>query len=293
MCQVRQRSSGGDRGADSEANNDVRQLRDGRVRQPLLDVVLRQSSDRAKDDGEASNDCQRHRETQVPRGVGAVEVHNYAADAEYARLHDRDRVQQRAHGRGRHHSGGQPAVGREQRRFHAKAGHEQRKDDRELRTVRREQISRDAASSGELSPTAERVEPDDAQRQQCAAGQRVLQVRPAAGLRLGVAVVDHERVGRQRQRLVEDKQRQQVRGERDADCRSDTDGEEPEEASFVGSVGQVAVGVDGSREPEHGRHDRKDGAHAVDGQTELRAQQRNADRNAVTSTSRCHADRDR
>ena len=90
-------------------------------------------------------------------------------------------------------------------------------------------------------------------------------MRPAAD-RLGVGLVGDERIGRKRQRLVEQEQREQVLGERDADGAAQRHGE----AHIVGGLprlvvaAHVADGIDRVHDPERGGDQRKQHSERLD-----------------------------
>ena len=90
-------------------------------------------------------------------------------------------------------------------------------------------------------------------------------MRPAAD-RLGVGLVGDERIGRKRQRLVEQEQREQVLGEGDADRAAQRHGE----ADIVGGLPRLVVaphvadGIDRVHDPEPGGNQRKEHSERLD-----------------------------
>ena len=112
--------------ADAAGEEHVAELRDRRVREDLLDVVLRQADRRREERREAADDRDDdHRVGREP------EEHVAARDHVDARRDHRRRVDQRRDGRRARHRVGQPDVERELRGLAARADEEAEADERQ------------------------------------------------------------------------------------------------------------------------------------------------------------------
>ncbi len=104
------------------AEHDVGELRDGRIRQPRLEVVFGERDERAHGQREGGHPHQPHRRAGAGEQIEPKHVDDDLEDGEDAGLHHGHGVEERAHGRGRDHRVGQPAVQRHERRFAASIG---------------------------------------------------------------------------------------------------------------------------------------------------------------------------
>jgi hypothetical protein len=163
-------------------------------------------------------------------------------------------------------------VQRHQRRLHAESGDQQREDHDQL-AVEFGRSPRQHAAVGEIDVARQAVEPDDADQQYRPAGEGVAEIDVAGAQRLVGAAVHHQRIGRQRQQLVEQEKREQVAGEGDAHGRGDAQAEEAEKARAVRRALEVADGVDGGEQPQHRRQRHEQHGQRVGAQHEVDARQ--------------------
>ena len=188
--------------------------------------------------------------------VEAEDVDQHLEHREHAGLDHRHRVQQRAHRRGRHHRRRQPAVERHERGL-ADAEHveHQQHGGGPLADRAGEDSARAEVEGPRLHPGPE----DREELQQDRRRQQDAEIGPARTPRLLAAAVGHQRVGRERQRLVEEEEREHVAGEGDADGA----GERDREADVVAGLVLLLVGadvadrIDRRRDPEEGRDQRE------------------------------------
>jgi hypothetical protein len=99
--------------------------------------------------------------------------------------------------------------------------------------------------------------------------QRIGEIAPAGGHGFGVALVDDERPGRQRQQLVEDEEGDQRARQGDAGRGRHAQAEEAEEARQMRAVPQIADGVDGGEQPQEGRQGEEQQRQRIDAQQQL------------------------
>src|SRR5690606_324995 len=193
--------------------HDVGELADRRIREPQLQVVLAQREDRG--------DQQRRRRRVLDglrRSVRAQrdETENVYGDLEdrkHAELDHGDGVQQRRNRRRRDHRRRQPAMERHQRRL-AGAESEQRENQRQQpgRDARDELVSlpehpaldKRQRPGQDIGPAHRRQQKHDGRAEQ------YRQVRSSGGAVPLLPAVRDERVSGERQRLVEEIQRQQI-----------------------------------------------------------------------------------
>ena len=249
---MHQAADGRDRAEHRGAERDIGHLTDGRIGQPLLQPVLRQRLERTIDDGGRRQHAEHGQQPQIMGEFDAIDVIDHAHDAEGAGLDHGDRVQQGADRRRCDHRLRQPAVQGHQCGFDAQPGQQQEEDDDEL-TVQRLGRRPEQTALGEGQLTDQGLEPDRADEQQHAAAHGVGQIDlgPVIGVRR--AAMGDQRIGRQREDLVEDHEGHQIPRERDADGRRDAETEETEEATAVRRVLQIADGIDGRHQPQDGR----------------------------------------
>ena len=234
----------------------IGKLAHGRVGEPAFQIVLAQRDQRGDHDGRGGDRDQplaaRHRAQKIE----AEDVDQDLEHREHAGLDHRHRVQERAHRRGRHHRRRQPAVERHERRL-ADAEH-----------VEHQQHGGCAFAhgTGENSALLEVERPhldpgpeDREELQQDRRRQQDPEVGPAGAPRLVGAAVSHQRIGGERQRLVEQEEREHVAGEGDADGAA----ERHREADVVAGPVALLVGadvadrIDRRRDPEERRDQRE------------------------------------
>ena len=210
------RADQGQRRQQGRRHHHIGKLTDGGVGQAPLEVVGAQRHHRGRDDGETSHHHQPvggAGHTRCGEIVDAKYVDDHLHHAEHAGLDHRHRVQQGRHRRGRHHCGRQPPMKRHQRRL-ADAEHAQRQQPGQARLPEfagQDTAGREVGGAGK--------KPDEHQRRQQEDDRGAHQqgeIHAATGARLVGAMVRDQRVGDERQQLVEHEQREQVAGKGDA-----------------------------------------------------------------------------
>ncbi len=274
MCKMRDRGGGRDRRADRDAQDDVGQLPDRRECQTLLDIVVRERLHRREQQRESSEARERHENTEISRQLGTVDEQHDARDSENARFDDRDRVQERANRCGGDHRRREPPVRREERCLHPEADHQKHEDRDERRRLPGIHAGGKNTAYPEVTAPADRIEPHHTERECRTPAERVVQVGAPSPERRRRARVHDERIGGQRERLVEDEEREEVGRERDSHRGPDTDGEEAEEPRPVTRVAHVASRVDRRHKPERARDDGEERAEPVGGDSQAGAKER-------------------
>jgi hypothetical protein len=122
------------------------------------------------------------------------------------------------------------------------------------------------ARQGELDGAGEALQPHDADQKRGAAADRIGEIAPSGGDRFRVAVMHHQRPGRQRQKLVEDEERDQRARQRDAGGGRHAQAEEAEEPRQMRALPEIADGVDGGEQPQEGRQGEEQQGQRVDAQ---------------------------
>jgi len=229
----------------------VGELRDRRIGEPGLQVVLVHRDERGEEDRARGDPDERRRRPRRGEEVDAEDVDDDLQDAENARLHDGDGVEEGRHRRRRHHGVRQPGVGGHQRRLADAVGVEEEERDEERRRGFR--VHGEEPARRELRRPGDREGPGDRGEEKADRGaHQDAEVDAAPALRVFVALVGDEREGRERQDLVEDEQRKEVRGVGDAERRADGDGEAHVKARLPRLVvaAHVADRIDRIDEPE-------------------------------------------
>ena len=202
--------------------------------------------------GDGGQGGQDHAQVQIGEQARAEDEEHHSQDGEDPDLDDGDAVQKAAHRRGGHHRGRQPAV----QGHDGRLGEPEDEKHQQKRHGRRVGLARQDPACGEVERAGQRVDQDHRrQGEGNGRAEQVRQVFPACGARLGVLLVRHQRVGRQGQHLVEEIQREQVRGKRDADRGRHGNRERGIVARLVMLVqgAHVPDRVDRGQDPEKGR----------------------------------------
>ena len=161
-------------------------------------------------------------------------------------------MQQRRDRRGGDHRDGQPAMQRHERRLDP----ERHDQDDEQRPRGPGPVGRDLlhhAAGDEIRGARKPPKPQRPEKQQQPARQRVDQIDAPGPQRGRRAIMDHQRIGRDGQQLVEQQEGEEVARHGNADRRRDAKAEEAEKARPVGTLLQISDRVDGGHQPEHGR----------------------------------------
>ena len=202
--------------------------------------------------------------------VDAEDVDHHLQHGEHAGLDDGDGVQQRTHRRRRHHGGRQPEVERHQCRL-ADAEHiERQQKAKETGT----QLAFEDSARLEVERARNHAGCDDGRKQEHHRGAKQQpQIHAPRAHRLRRGLVRDQRIGRERQRLVEDEQREQVLRERDAHGGGNRDGE----ANVVRRLPRLVVAahvadrVDRVDDPKRSRNEGEQHAQRLDLERQLEA----------------------
>ena len=245
------------------AEDDVGELTDGGIRQAGLEVVLGHSHQRANEDRSAGRVGQISAQARIGEQVDAEDIDDHLEDGKDARLDHGDCVQEGADWGRSHHSGGEPAVKGHQRGLARAEGIEKEQD---ADGPRRCLASEDAARN-EVKSSGDVVSGDQACEQEADRGRKQhphIDASPRFSLR--AAMVRNQRIGRKRQRLIAEKQRQHVAGKCRTQGTGDRQGEEGEEAGliFLVMTPHVADGVHRGRHPQPSGDQRKERAERFD-----------------------------
>ena len=181
--------------------------------------------------------------------VDAEHQHRHLQDRENARLDHGHGMQQCADRRRRHHRGRQPEMQRHHRRL-ADAEHVEKE---QSGNDRRADIGRENAAGPEIERSGENPGGDDRrQKQQEGRAEQKHEINAAGANGFFVPFVGDQWIGRERQRLVEQKQREQILGERDPDRAAERHGETDVESRLARLVvgAHVADRVDRIDDPQ-------------------------------------------
>ena len=235
-------------GPDAAGQEHVAQLRDRRVRQHLLDVVLHQA-DRSREEGRETPDHS-HDEHRVGR---EAEQHVAARHHIDARRHHRRRVDQRGDGRGPGHGVRQPDVEGKLGRLAAGSEEEEQADERRVRREtggvggrRGEDLAEvERAKQGEYAedPQDESEVADAVDDEGLLAGIR---------RRLLVVVVPDQEVRAEPDPLPPDEHQQEVVGQNQHQHREHEEVQIREVPSVALVVTHVAHGIDVDQEADEG-----------------------------------------
>ena len=201
-----------DRGQYRRREHDVGELRDGRVCEQPFQIVLPERDQRGHDHRGARHIDQ---PTGVPgraQRLNAEDVNHDLDDREHAGLHHGHGMEQGADRGRRHHRRRQPRVQRHDRRLADSEDVESEQDAADPAAG----LALENAAGGEVDRAGQDPGRHDCWQQQDRRGaeqhDEIDSARPDG---FGVGLVRDERIGRQRQRLVEQEQREQVLGEGD------------------------------------------------------------------------------
>ncbi len=267
-------STPGDPGGIGEhcPQDHVGQLADRRIGEPRLQIVLGQRHQRGEQDGDGGDIGERRAGSAAGDQLEAEHVDHDLQDREHAGLDHRHRMQQRADRGGRHHRGRQPAVERHQGGL-ADAEDVEGQEDRQQPAAH--PLRQDAARL-EVEAAGQDVGQGDRQDQEAQRGaEQEAQIDPPGPARLGRAAMGDQRIGRQRQGLVEHQEGQKIAGERDAHGAGQRQREAGMEAALLGvAIGaQIADRIDCGRQPQAARDQGEHQPQRLGGQAKLKAWQ--------------------
>ena len=272
MDQMSKRPDRRDRARERDAERDVAHLRDGRIGEPLLDVVLGEGAQGAVDDGDPRRDGERQGHAEIDGDMDAEHLIDHPHDAEGPRLDDGHRMQERGDRRRRDHGDGQPGMEGHQRRLHAEPGDQHEEEQQGLDRIFRSDL-RHHAAGGEIGAARHHPEPECSHQQHEPSGERIDQIDPPRAQRLRRAPMDHERIGRDGQKLIEKQEGEQVPRHGDPDRRRDAEAEEAEETRAMRAFLQIADGIDRRDQPENRRQRQEENRQRIGLELELEAGQ--------------------
>ena len=210
---------------------------------------------------------QQHRDVLRPGAAKQMRAEaevRQAHDREHAGLDDRDRVQQRGDRRRRDGGTGQPGVHREDGRLHAEARKRaQVADAQQQRMLAGERLGEHAAHH-ERAAVAERDDDHHAHERDSRAEEGIDHVHPAGRDALAARAVHDQRDRRQRQELIEDVHRHDVRRRGDTQRHAVGDRIEREEVVFAALMLHVFKAIEHGQRPQERHQRREDAAQSVD-----------------------------